>query len=182
MKLIVNRHFLKLIFLNVVIFSLVSCITQSGNTMASHIASHERVFYDFEFDLSSTPDIELIDYTLETENPDHTFKARLFGTATGPVVLQSYNIGAALHHKPTRLFVKWRIKSTGQEYQETADLRGRLPANMKNSVLTFTMEGKPLGTRLYVYLVLHDELRPKGGAIYGPTLYQAYKVLVLYPN
>ncbi len=47
------------------------------------------------------------------------------------------------------LFVRWRVKATGQVYEERVDLRNRLPADMKDHGLTFVIDG----TQLYVYVI-----------------------------
>lgn len=47
------------------------------------------------------------------------------------------------------LYVKWRIKETGEVLEDKVDLRNRLPANMFEHKLTFVIDGK----QLYVYLV-----------------------------
>lgn len=47
------------------------------------------------------------------------------------------------------LFVRWRVKATGQVYEERVDLRNRLPADMKDHGLTFVIDGP----QLYVYVI-----------------------------
>lgn len=47
------------------------------------------------------------------------------------------------------LFVRWRVKATGQVYEERVDLRQRLPADMKDHGLTFVIDGP----QLYVYVI-----------------------------
>lgn len=47
------------------------------------------------------------------------------------------------------LYVKWRIKETGEVLEDRVDLRSRLPSDMFEHGLTFVIEGK----QLYVYLV-----------------------------
>lgn len=47
------------------------------------------------------------------------------------------------------LYVRWRVKATGQVYEERVDLRERLPADMKDHGLTFVIDGP----RLYVYVI-----------------------------
>ncbi|MCW5655727.1 hypothetical protein [Hydrogenophaga sp.] len=47
------------------------------------------------------------------------------------------------------LYVRWRLKDTGEMIEHRVDLRGRLPKNMSLQTLTFVIEGK----NLYVYLV-----------------------------
>lgn len=47
------------------------------------------------------------------------------------------------------LYVKWRIKATGEVVEDRADLRGVLPSDMKDHGVTFVIDGR----QLYVYLV-----------------------------
>ena len=54
------------------------------------------------------------------------------------------------------LYVKWRIKATGEVCEDRVDLRPLLPADMTNHDLTFVLEG----TQLYVYLVTPTPKHP----------------------
>lgn len=47
------------------------------------------------------------------------------------------------------LRVKWRVKATGEVFEESVELRNRLPADMTNHELTFVIEER----QLYVYVV-----------------------------
>jgi hypothetical protein len=47
------------------------------------------------------------------------------------------------------LYVKWRIKATGEVLEDRVDLRNRLPSNMFDHRVTFVIDDK----QLYVYLV-----------------------------
>ncbi len=47
------------------------------------------------------------------------------------------------------LYVRWRVKATGQVHEERVDLRNRLPADMKDHGLTFVIDGP----QLYVYVI-----------------------------
>ncbi|HEU5047343.1 MAG TPA: hypothetical protein VFT64_05800 [Rickettsiales bacterium] len=50
------------------------------------------------------------------------------------------------------LYVKWRVKSTGKVYQDTVDLKSRLPSNMNNKEIHFLIKD----TKLYVYLIASE--------------------------
>lgn len=54
------------------------------------------------------------------------------------------------------MYVKWRDKNTGKVYEDTVDLRSRLPFSMYKQELHFFIEG----AQLYVYLISFDEVRP----------------------
>jgi hypothetical protein len=59
------------------------------------------------------------------------------------------------------LYVKWRIKATGEVIEQRVDLRNLLPPNMDEHGVTFVIDGK----QLYVYLVTpipkHESDPPK---------------------
>ncbi len=46
------------------------------------------------------------------------------------------------------LYVKWRIKATGEVFEDRVDLRERLPKNMTNHTVTFVPDGR----QLHVYV------------------------------
>lgn len=47
------------------------------------------------------------------------------------------------------LYVRWRIKATGEVIEDRVDLRHRLPKDMVRQELTFVIDGR----QLYVYIV-----------------------------
>ena len=47
------------------------------------------------------------------------------------------------------LYVKWRLKATGEVLEERVDLRDRLPRDMTDHELTFVIDGR----QLYVYVI-----------------------------
>jgi hypothetical protein len=53
------------------------------------------------------------------------------------------------------LYVKWRIKSTGEVVEDKVDLRNLLPHNMFNKTVTFVIDGR----LLRVYLVTPEKKR-----------------------
>lgn len=54
------------------------------------------------------------------------------------------------------MYVKWRIKATGEVFEDRVDLRNRLPRDMKNQGLTFVIDGR----QLYLYVVTTEPKRP----------------------
>jgi hypothetical protein len=75
------------------------------------------------------------------------------------------------------LYVKWRIKATGQVLEETVDLRSRLPADIVDHKVYFDIEGP----QLYVYLITPLR-RDAGTPPNGPRMYWHMKTLTLYPD
>lgn len=47
------------------------------------------------------------------------------------------------------LYVKWRLKASGEVFEQRVDLRNRLPRDMSDHELTFVIDGR----QLYVYVV-----------------------------
>jgi hypothetical protein len=75
------------------------------------------------------------------------------------------------------LYVKWRIKSTGQVYEDIVDLRHRLPADITNHRIHFIIKGP----QLYVYLIT-PERRPPDVLPNGPRPYQYLRTITIYPE
>jgi hypothetical protein len=93
------------------------------------------------------------------------------------------------------LYVKWRIKETGEILEERVDLRARLPQKMDHHKLTFSIDER----QLHVYVVTPfpraDRSKPsvgRIGGVYEPThlvsdsmlkwTYEIYPTLESYPS
>ncbi|WP_221220703.1 hypothetical protein [Variovorax sp. Sphag1AA] len=63
------------------------------------------------------------------------------------------------------LYVRWRIKATGEVVEDRVDLRALLPKDMTKHDLTFVIEGR----QLYVYLVT-----PKPKGVKDPPILKTY--------
>jgi len=55
------------------------------------------------------------------------------------------------------LYVKWRLKATGDVIEDRVDMRGRLPENMYMQTVTFVIDGR----QLYVYLVTDQQIKQR---------------------
>jgi len=75
------------------------------------------------------------------------------------------------------LYVKWREKSTGSIYEDTVDLRQRLPADIKDHRIHFMIRGP----QLYVFLI-SPQRRPTGTKPTGPEVYSRYSTVLIYPD
>lgn len=75
------------------------------------------------------------------------------------------------------LYVKWRIKDTGQTYEDTVDLASRLPADITDHRIHFVVKER----QLYVYLI-SPERRPPSMPPNGPRKYDYLKVITIYPD
>lgn len=88
--------------------------------------------------------------------------------------------GTSIHgplRRAHKLYVKWRIKRTGQEFEDTVDLRNRLPKDMTKHGVHFTIKA----SQLYVYLIT-PERRPLDMPPNGPRETQFLKTLTIYPD
>ena len=75
------------------------------------------------------------------------------------------------------MYVKWRIKSTGQIHEDTVDLRSRLPRDIKDHRIYFVIKGE----QLYVYLI-SPQRRAADLPPNGPEMYQHRVVKTIYPD
>ncbi|MBL0420469.1 hypothetical protein JI739_08955 [Ramlibacter sp. AW1] len=53
------------------------------------------------------------------------------------------------------LYVRWRLKATGQTFEERVDLRDRLPADLSGHDITFVIDG----SQLYVFVVTPEQIK-----------------------
>ena len=111
--------------------------------------------HTFEFDARvDSQDVEIIDYRYGDSNvpgvrgcPAQYFpceRSRQYAGTTGKMPLGD------------ELYVKWRIKSTGKVYEDTVDLKNRLPDDITNNRIRFVIKG----AQLYVYLITPVKLIP----------------------
>ncbi len=74
------------------------------------------------------------------------------------------------------LYVKWRLKATGQQFEETVDLKAVLPREMERQRIHFVAQDRTL----FVYLI--DPVpRPADWRAIGPRKYQYEKVTQIHP-
>jgi hypothetical protein len=77
------------------------------------------------------------------------------------------------------LYVKWRLKASGKTYEDTVDLRHRLPRDITKHEIYFMIKG----LQLYVYLIPPEsKKRPAGTAPNGPRKYRDLDVRTIYPG
>jgi hypothetical protein len=133
------------------------------------------VEHAFTFDArTDSPDIEILDFRYGNStqpgasNPDYLRKE-------GKSIQRMGTSGRMLRGES--LFVKWRIKSTGQTYEDTADLRSRLPADIKDKNIYFVVKGP----QLYVYLI-SEQPRPPHIPADGPRAYNHLVSRTIYPD
>jgi len=76
------------------------------------------------------------------------------------------------------LYVKWRIKETGEVLEDRVDLRKRLAPNMFEHKVTFVIDGK----QLYVYLVTPKAKKQTEPSILKTTWSRYLVTYEIYPN
>jgi hypothetical protein len=77
------------------------------------------------------------------------------------------------------LFVKWRVKATGEVLEQRVDLRDRLPRDMTDHELTFVIDGR----QLYVYVLTPVTQKPWGEVATHRTWKSAFRITrEIYPK
>jgi hypothetical protein len=153
-----------------------SVITIVGASLTSTCnARGDIIDHSFEFDaLTDSPGVQILDHRYGdsnvpgTRNPDYRIKEGrpLQRTGiTGPM------------KRPNTLYVKWRLVSENKVFEQTVDLRKRLPADLAGRKVYFLVKGP----QLYVYLI-SQQPRPPGAPPAGPSRYQDRNVLTIYPD
>lgn len=135
----------------------------------------EIVDHSFAFDaLVDSPGIEILDYRYGD--------SRIPG-ATNPDDLRrkGRSLQRTLINGPMRkgasLYVKWKVLSDDKVYEQTVDLRGRLPQDLTGWKVYFLVTGP----QLYVYLI-SPETRPANVLPNGPRTYWSRRVITIYPD
>lgn len=137
--------------------------------------SGDYVDHGFEFNaISDSPGIQIIDFKYGdgtahgTQNPPQLVKEG-----------RSLQRMAVYGHmpRPDSLYVRWRIASEGRTYEDTVDLRNRLPRDLAGSKVYFMIRG----AQLEVYFISKEPRRP-GDPVVGPSMFHHRKVVRLYPE
>lgn len=144
-------------------------------TLAACASTPELVRHGFGFDfISDSPEAELLDYRYgESKNPAARNSA--VWHSQGKSKQQLLTAGEML--VGNELYVKWRLKSTGEVFEETVDLKSRLPTDIKGSRIYFMVRG----SQLYVYLITAQP-RTKDEPPNGPSTWSSRRTLTIYPD
>jgi hypothetical protein len=157
------RH-LSIAFLLGLVFALDACA--SGPRLVKHA---------FGFDvLNDSPDVVLLDYRYGTSRQPGA-RPPEWSLRDGNVRQQAGISGEMI--LGDTLYVKWRIKASGEVLEDTVDLKSRLPSDIAGHRLYFVVKGR----QLHVYLI-SPRLRPSNFSIVGPTKYRYYQTYEIYPN
>lgn len=135
----------------------------------------DRPNHSFGFDVADdSPDVRVLDYRYG--NSKLPVAPRPADVQKGEVEQATGVFGPMLRGE--FLYVKWRIKSTGQVYEDNVDLRQRLPRNITDHKVYFTIKGP----QLYVWLIA-PEKKPADWPIQMPeNAYSYRKTYQLYPD
>lgn len=135
------------------------------------------VDHAFTFNVGrDSPDIDLLDYRYgDSRLPGTSNSERLREEGRAPL---NTNVSGPMRQGDS-LYVKWRVRSTGQVYEDTVDLRHRLPSDITSHRIYFMIKGP----QLYVYLIPpRSKKRPAETPANGPRAYQDLDVKTIYPN
>jgi hypothetical protein len=141
-----------------------------GCTSGPKIVNH-----GFGFNLSESPEAEVLAYRYGDANSAASWIPRQGEKNNTPQRIYVYG---PMPQGET-LYVKWQIKATGDVYEDTVDLRNRLPPNISEHRIYFMIKGP----RLYVYLVPPESRKlPSGSLPNGPRIYRDLDVKTIYPD
>lgn len=138
---------------------------------------HSFTFNTYEFDGKGKQDVEVLDFIYgDPKGHPNTCYPELVNRGE---CQQSGNWNGLLFRQELKtLYVKWRVKSTGETREVTLNMQKKLPANFGDKFeLFFSFRGP----QLYVYLVT-PQRRPAGELPNGPEATAYRKTLTLYPE
>lgn len=133
------------IFIFFIILLLVSCAT--GPRAYFHTFSFNAVTDAKNY---GHPDIEVLNYEYGSSGFTNTRLIKADWEILAQQNIDFFRMGGVTSTMPRGdyLYVKWRVKATGEVYEDKVDLTLRLPTNMTNYGLHFAI----FGSQLYVYL------------------------------
>ena len=156
-------------------FMLWSAMFAVGSTIGG-CASIASQNYSFGFDLrDDNQHAVILDYWFGNSRADRwIFPGDWYVEQGTPFYFEGVT-GAMLHAQA--LYVKWRDTETGKIYEDTVNLRHRLPNNIENHKVYLMIRGP----KLYVYLVSREP-RPADMPSNGPAMYASRIVTTIYPD
>lgn len=135
----------------------------------------DYVDHGFEFDApSDSPGIRILDFKYGDGTGHGTGNPQYLLHKGRP--LQRISVRGPMR-RPESLYVKWRVASEGRIYEETVDLRKRLPRNFDGSTVYFLVRG----AQLEVYLISWEPRQPSVPSV-GPRKYRNLQVTKIHPN
>jgi len=110
------------------------------------------VNHGFEFDIrKDSPGIDLLDYEYSTRKPSKEAYLGIGGSSIAQWngIYGGFPVG-------NFIYMKWRVRSSGEIFEDRVDLRGRLPRDITDHKIYCVIEGE----QLYVFIV-SSETRKK---------------------
>ena len=178
------------LFVLVWVANLAACAQGTRTPQYTTKWGQQVVFHSFSFDaLRDSKDIEVLDYMYKTANENiagNPWERRQEGRSQqGESITGVMTVGETL-------YVKWKIKSTGEMIEKSIDLKSILPASMKDKKLYFILEKQ----NIYVYAISHQPVRENftplewieiNESIFGTHLlrlrfYAAHELIQIYPT
>ncbi|WP_145840403.1 hypothetical protein [Denitratisoma sp. DHT3] len=139
--------------------------------LAGCASTPELVSHGFAFDfIDDSPEAELLDYRYGTSYYGKSERQSLGRVSQGKGIFGEIRRG-------DDLYVKWRLKATGEVFEETIDLRNRLSKDIRGSEIYFLVRGP----QLYVYLITPKK-RAKDEPPNGPSKWSFRHILTIYPD
>jgi hypothetical protein len=144
--------------------ALIACATGPG------VVNH-----GFGFNLSESPEAEVLAYRYGESGSAASWMPSAGDKNNTPQ--RTYVYGPM--RQGESLYVKWRLKASGHVYEDTVDLRNRLPRDISEHRIYFMIKGP----QLYVYLVPPEsQKRPSESPPNGPRIYRDLDVRTIYPD
>ena len=144
----------------------IAVVVLAGCANAQDLVSHGFAF-DF---IDDSPDAELIDYRYGTSYYGKSERASLGSVSQGGGIFGEIRRG-------DDLYVKWLLKATSEVFEQTVDLKSRLPADIKGGRIYFMVRG----AQLYVFLITSQK-RAKDEPPNGPSKWAFRRILTIYPD
>jgi hypothetical protein len=129
--------------------------------------------HGFRYEIFPDSGAELLDWRYGSGNTDYR---RAYPPDVARGKLNPSGGAAGYMQVGDSLYAKWRILDTGKVFEETVDLRGKLPKDMTDHRIHFGIEQQ----KLAIYLVT-PKFRQKGTPLIGPSLYLHYVTIRLHP-
>lgn len=128
------------------------------------------VVHGFKFETLDSPGVRILDYRYgDSLQPGARARER---DVVGETVAGAAVFGEML--RPSELYVKWRVLSTGIEYERAVNLKQKLPADIRSKVITFTVQDQTIT----VFLASYDA-KPYGMPAMGPKVWSSYRVQLI---
>ncbi|MDH4482721.1 MAG: hypothetical protein QE279_08430 [Rhodoferax sp.] len=137
----------------ILVISITACAQGSGTPQYLTKWGQQVVFHSFEFDAQrDSKDIEVLDYMYKTANEN--IVGNPWTDLRDGTTRQSRGDTGVMPVGET-LYVKWKIKSTGEVIEKSIDLKPILPASMKDKKLFFILEKQ----NIFIYTSSHQPVR-----------------------